>query len=574
MLQSIKNNYHQKILSFLIIGSFVYSVFYNMLFFRIENSPDYLYYSSYIELFFNIVEASELEQGLIYHFLVSLILSFSEGSINAQNFLIYASNSIHLLNSIFFLIGLFGLNHLLKFYRIDSKDRKLIILLTIFLPFIIQARLHYKPEIVAIAFIPWILFNYLEYMKEKKIKNLFMGLTILSGTVFLKGNIFSMLGVFIFLLLLNDIKKISKVHFVKGFIFFSAITIPLLFENQKFNGLTLFKNTGKRLDSGNYQDTVSLEFFTNFSFYKYIRKPNLDPENVNFYSTILGDTFSDFFGVSWNTDHFPMQVQYDLFENWILNGLFNFSEYYIGFVLSIFFYALLVFNVFSNRNKYERIFYAAPFIGICILFLNALGFPFENFNSSQGDTFKSIYYSFLLFISFIYISKNSFSKLNKAPKILIVLFFIIFTSFSLGINTEIFKNPKFVEKTEFVLQNTPICKLGTLIDFNLLSVECNPPSDFCSEPRVKDNYNKKNTNDDGTYTFYEDGAFGEIYLISSTIQDIKLVKGFDECYHYQSLGYDQPYRFNNLRFPIFNILLFISILGVVIYNSFFEKLKL
>ena len=219
MLQSIKNNYHQKLLSFLIIVSFIYSVFYNMLFFRIENSPDYEYYSSYIELFFNIIQVSELDQGLIYHFLISLVLSFSEASINAQNFLIYASNSIHLVNNMFFLIGLFGLNHLLKFYRIDLKDRKLIILLTIFLPFIIQARLHYKPEIVAIAFIPWILFNYLEYIKEKKIKNLFLGLTLLCGTAFLKGNIFSMLGVFIFLLLLKDIKKIPKAHFVKGFIF-------------------------------------------------------------------------------------------------------------------------------------------------------------------------------------------------------------------------------------------------------------------------------------------------------------------------------------------------------------------
>ena len=75
-----------------------------------------------------------------------------------------------------------------------------------------------------------------------------------------------------------------------------------------------------------------------------------------------------------------------------------------------------------------------------------------------------------------------------------------------------------------------------------------------------------------TYTFYEDGAFGEIYLKSPSIQDNKLVKGFDECYHYQSLGYDQPYRFNNLRFPIFNFLLLISMLGVVVYNSFFEIL--
>ena len=84
----------------------------------------------------------------------------------------YISNAIHLVNNLLFLIGLLGTNKLLKFYSVKSTDRKLFILLSIFLPFIMQARFHYKPEIFAIAFIPWLFFNILKYLKEKKFENL------------------------------------------------------------------------------------------------------------------------------------------------------------------------------------------------------------------------------------------------------------------------------------------------------------------------------------------------------------------------------------------------------------------
>ena len=115
---------------------------------------------------------------------------------------------------------------------------------------------------------------------------------------------------------------------------------------------------------------VRLDFFTNFSFYKFIRKPNFDPENVNFFSTIFVDTFNDFFGVSWNIDHFPMIKEYSLFENWILNGLFNYAEYYLAFILSIFFYTTLIIFMIKSKNEIERVFYAEPFIGIFVLLIN------------------------------------------------------------------------------------------------------------------------------------------------------------------------------------------------------------
>ena len=574
MLQNIKKINLDQILSLLIVVSFVYTSFYNLLFFELINSPDYEYYFSYIETFFKINEQSNLEQGLIYHFLIALVLVLSESSINGPNVEIYVSNAIHLVNNLLFLIGLLGTNKLLKFYSVKSTDRKLFILLSIFLPFVMQARFHYKPEIFAIAFIPWLFFNILKYLKEKKFENLIISIIIFVGSAFLKGNIFTMLSILIFLVVVKDLKKIPLIHTFKALFYLIIISVPLLYENQRFNGTNLFSNTQKRIDSEVYQNTVTVDFFTNFSFYKFIRKPNFDPENVNFFSTIFVDTFNDFFGVSWNIDHFPMIKEYSLFENWILNGLFNYAEYYLAFILSIFFYTTMIIFIVKSKNEIERVFYAAPFIGIFVLLINSLGIPFNNFDPEKGDTFKTIYFSFLLFITFIYLFKNITLNKRKTFKFLGILFLIIFSIFSMGINTEIFKNQKFVEQKSFVLQHTPACNIGDFIDFGLFSVNCNPPSDECSEPKLKDNYTKKEIKEDGKIIFYEDGAFKQIYLINDDNFDTKLVKGFDECYHYQELGYSHPFKLKNLRIPFLNLFLFLFMMASIFRGLFFNNLNL
>ena len=104
-----------------------------------------------------------------------------------------------------------------------------------------------------------------------------------------------MLSIFLFFLILKHLKDIPLIDIFKGILYFMIISIPLVYENQKFNGTNLFSNTQKRITSANYENTLSIDFFTNFSFYKFIRKPNFDPENVNFFSTIFVDTFNDFF---------------------------------------------------------------------------------------------------------------------------------------------------------------------------------------------------------------------------------------------------------------------------------------
>ena len=132
-----------------------------------------------------------------------------------------------------------------------------------------QARFHYKPEIFAIAFIPWLFFNILKYLKEKKFENLIISIIIFVGSAFLKGNIFTMLSILIFLVVVKDLKKIPLIHTFKALFYLIIISVPLLYENQRFNGTNLFSNTQKRIDSEVYQNTVTVDFFTNFSFCKF-----------------------------------------------------------------------------------------------------------------------------------------------------------------------------------------------------------------------------------------------------------------------------------------------------------------
>ena len=136
----------------------------------------------------------------------------------------------------------------------------------------------------------------------------------------------------------------------------------------------------------------------------------------------------------------------------------------------------------------------------------------------------------------------------------------------MGINTEIFKNMKFVEQKSFVLEHTPVCQIGKFIDFDIFDVNCNPPSDSCGKPKIENNYTKREVNNDGNLIFFIDDKFGEIYLYDSNNLKYITVKGFDECYYYQDLGLKHPYRVNNLRIPFVNVFVVVLMLNGIFYN--------
>lgn len=558
MLQSIKKNLKQYYYEALIFAAFIYTTIYQILFFKLELSSDFDYYRSYLDTFYQLQNYTELEQGLSYHFLVSIFLSFSSDYINSQNINFYISNSIHIINNFLFMISLFGVRRLLNFYKISKNNINFLTIFIIFLPFVTHARFHYKPEIFALAFFPWLILSIEKYLKYSKLQDLISGITILALTLLLKGNIFGMLGIFITLVFIKNFKLFNKKHITIGLIYFCFICSFVILENIQFNQTNLFENTNKRTETENYNNIANKSFFTAFDYSKFIRNPKLDPENINFFSIVLVDTFNDYFGVSWNIDHFPMSKDYFFFENWILNGLFNYLEYYLAVLFSLIFYIGVVISVFDKKNEaFEKIVIAMPFIGLTLLLINSFGIPFPNFDPNKGDTFKSIYFSFLLLMTMVYLIKNYIFKW-KFYKYILLFLLIVYNLFSLGFNLEAFKNDKFTSQTNEIIESTPFCKPINLALFSFFDSNCNNSTDVCSEPKPGNGYTKKKVNPDGSYTFFSDGGFKEIYLKNFETGEVVLVTGFDQCYFLQENDFKNPYQFQNIKYPFINIILILA----------------
>lgn len=563
MLQSIKKNLKHYYYEALIFAAFIYTTIYQILFFKLELSSDFDYYRSYLDTFYQLQNYSELEQGLSYHFLVSIFLSFSSDYINSQNINFYISNSIHIVNNFLFMISLIGVRRLLNFYKISKDNINFLTIFIIFLPFVTHARFHYKPEIFAIALFPWLILSIEKYLKYSKLQDLISGITILALTLLLKGNIFGMLGIFITLIFIKNFKLFNKKHITIGLIYLCLICSFVILENIQFNQTNLFENTNKRTESENYNNIADKSFFTAFDYSKFIRNPKLDPENINFFSIVLVDTFNDYFGVSWNIDHFPMSKDYFFFENWILNGLFNYLEYYLAVLFSLIFYIGVVISVFNKKiEAFERIVIGMPLIGLCLLLINSFGIPFPNFDPNKGDTFKSIYLSFLLLMTMVYLIKNYILKW-KFYKYILLFLLIVYNLFSLGFNLEAFKNDKFISQTNEIIDSTPFCEPINLALFSFFDSNCNNLTDVCSEPKPGIGYTKKKLNPDGSYTFFSDGGFKEIYLKNFETGEVVLVTGFDQCYFFQENDFKNPYQFQNIKYPFINIvLILVAFLGL------------
>ena len=104
-----------------------------------------------------------------------------------------------------------------------------------------------------------------------------------------------------------------------------------------------------------------------------------------------------------------------------------------------------------------------------ILTLSALGFPFNHFDPTQGDTMKSNYYSFLIGLAFIFICSKIFRKLSILKFVIFLIFILIFfltLGFPKNSNTQI--DFYLEEKIEI----SPICEIISLFSKNTDFRDC------------------------------------------------------------------------------------------------------
>ena len=171
----------------LCLNVFIYNKF--TLLHDTTRSPDFGMYVKYIEYFFGVSETTSLDNGSMYFYLLSNLLSQYEGFFSGRNHFIIINNSIHLLNLFLTLISLFG------FYRYFSRKNYTnksilfgLILLSIFPP-LLQLRLTMKPEILVVALLPYLLVSLENYFSKSSKYDIYFSAVLFVTIGSLRGSI-------------------------------------------------------------------------------------------------------------------------------------------------------------------------------------------------------------------------------------------------------------------------------------------------------------------------------------------------------------------------------------------------
>ena len=416
-LKNLQNN-KLATLNFLIL---LFSIFWlkeiNYLFYDINDSPDFDKYIIYFDHFFS-NEITNKEHGLMYYYLHSFNYSFFYSDLNNFNFFIH--KSVLQVNFYIFIFGIIGYYHLLKFFNFSLNVIFPTLIFLNFFPPSISMRLVYKPEILAFALLPWIIYLLEKYLKSKKISYLFLSVPLLVSTLTIKGNVLVIVSLYIFFsyfkILISTSKKQFFIISIISFISFFALS----YENNLSNGKSILDiQSGSSIEES-YNFRAPFSIIYKADMYNLLTSPIKHDHANSFIGITLLETTGDYFDLYWDndgTDYFKERKEIFTFvqSNEIKRPEFDKStsnliiyqqrmtDVYlyqtIGILLSIFLFYFLIVNILKNK-KYRKLLFAV-FVGMAVLLFHSIsGIPRNNFDPSVGDTFKPLYYSFVFTLSF------------------------------------------------------------------------------------------------------------------------------------------------------------------------------
>ena len=206
MLTSQKN---KNISSFmLLIFSLIFLREVNYLFYDSTLSPDYSEYFIYFDHFANQEIATNREHGLMYYYLQYINYFFQYNEFGQNQILFH--KSIQQTNFYIYVFGLFGYYKLLEYLQYQKSSIFLTFTFLCYFPISMVQRIVFKPEILAFALLPWILFCIEIYKSEKRIRYLYFSLPIVAICLTLKGNILVIISVYLVATNLNLIAKLKN----------------------------------------------------------------------------------------------------------------------------------------------------------------------------------------------------------------------------------------------------------------------------------------------------------------------------------------------------------------------------
>lgn len=425
--------------------------------FEATASPDFEKYENYFLYYSGNLDVVNLEQGHFYFFFLYCLTNIISIFTNVLDYFEIFNLSLHLGNSVLYLYGLLGIIKYLKFMKFRESNIYLSMILVTFLPASFQLRMTFKPEILVIAFIGWIIYYFSLYHHKKNVIYAYLSLGLACLLVTSKISILFMVAGFFLVNVVISGKKISfndnKLILIFGFL----LLVSLFVENNNHNDKPIYEVDHIE----NYLNSADPSFFININKTDLINNPNRYFHYDSFIAITLFDTFSDFFQLYWNSEYSelnmdrkdffiiekvpenmgPINVNYDketltftLFgdfdRRWDDPNYIDETRRRFAFWTSAIFYtSLLIFGLFKKRSLP---FLLTPFIGIFFTALSASGLITQNFDPETADSVKTYYYSFFIVLGFIFLVNEIFDFkriFRKSITFLMLLLFLFFLGF-------------------------------------------------------------------------------------------------------------------------------------------------
>lgn len=526
---------------------------------------DYTRYRKYLDYFItNDLSKIELESGVSYYWFISKIFDLLKTPIFISEIYIepVITASIQIGNLIFYIIGMSGLYKLLQ--NLDFKFvqiMRIFLIVSTFVP-IIGARMILKPEIMAFAFLPWIIFLYNKFFETKNSLYILFSVPIISIVLVLKSSISFMIA--LSLIMLYG-KKIFDRRIVTLNIISVILGILLIRENFLINGNYIWEH----IVENNYNNKASLSYIFSFNPLEMFRNPFRNSLKDSMIAIILTDTFGDYWQRYW--------FHKDGWSGELFPGNINLIR--VSIIISIFFYLASLYFLIKEKNHFLKKLGLLGYVGIFALIVNAINlFPFltKNFDPSKGDPMKSHLFSFLIIFTFIYVLIKINVHTNSKIFLFTFIFFNMFFFFmAKGVSfSEVKSSSFFLNKIHVVTPCISSKGLESIISFS---------DSWCNEEQLSKSLCKGDYDpsvvpyeEDGYIIFPQDSTFVKRNLTNG-YQDVTVANYF-ECINYASGGFfiqsSREYINNNHEGVLFNkLILSLSLIICLCLLIFDKKVK-
>tara|TARA_B100000676_G_C17971001_1_gene783292 strand:- start:115 stop:1323 length:1209 start_codon:yes stop_codon:yes gene_type:complete len=329
-------------------------------------------------------------------------------------------------------------------------------------------RLVFKPEILAFALLPWIIYLLEKYIESKNIQNLIVCIPMIVSIIALKGNVLVIVSVYLFFsyfrIFIDVPKKILLGLFLVSILSFSALSM----ENNNANGKSILDIQSGSAIEENYDYRAPKSIIYKADMYGLLSSPIKHNHADSFIGITLLETNGDYFDLYWDNDaseFFKNRKKIFTFsqsneikrpeinndDSGILIYQQRMTDVYLYEVIGLLLSLLLFFYLITKalkKSKFRK-FLLASFVGMSVLLFHSItGIPKNNFDPLVGDTFKPLYYSFVLIFSFTILVAIQLSEKYKRLFYLGIYCGLIVFILGFPKNTEFEASPEMTQKIQ------------------------------------------------------------------------------------------------------------------------------